>query len=51
MSFDCHIWTVFCGYVKAQMYANKLATLEALRINIEQVIADIRVDLCEKMKN
>jgi len=36
MSFDCHIWTVFCGYVKAQVYANKPATLETLRINIEQ---------------
>jgi len=48
MSFDCHIWTVFCGYVKAQVYANKPATLEALRINIEQVIADIRVDLYDQ---
>jgi len=38
MSFDCHTWTVFCGYVKAQVYANKSAILEALRINIEQVL-------------
>jgi Helix-turn-helix domain (DUF4817) len=42
---DFFLW----GYVKSQVYANKPATLDALRVNIERAIADIRADLCEKV--
>lgn len=42
---DYFLW----GYLKSQVYANKPTTLEALRVNIETAIANIRADLCEKV--
>lgn len=42
---DSFLW----GYVKSLVYSNKPATLDALRMNIVRVIADIRADLCLKV--
>ena len=37
------------GYLKSLVYANKPQTIDALEINIERAIGDIRADLCEKV--
>lgn len=41
---DYFLW----GYVKSLVYANKPATLQELRVNIEREIAGISADLCEE---
>jgi hypothetical protein len=42
---DYFLW----GYVKSLVYANKPATLQELRANIEREIAGISADLCERV--
>lgn len=44
-SMDYFLW----GYVKSLIYANKPQTLDHLEINIRHVIADIRVQLLDKV--
>lgn len=42
---DFFLW----GYVKSLCYANKPQTIDALQENIEDVIAEIQPDLCERV--
>lgn len=42
---DFFLW----GHVKSMVYSNKPTTLEELQTNIENAIADISPDLCEKV--
>ena len=42
---DHYLW----GYVKSMVYANKPATIDELRTNIEREIAAVSADLCLKI--
>ena len=42
---DYFLW----GYVKSMVYANKTATIDELRTNIEREIAAVSADLCLKI--
>ena len=42
---DYFLW----GYVKSMVYANKPATIDELRTNIEREIAAVSADLCLKI--
>uniref|UniRef100_A0A0K2UQA4 Putative LOC100569746 [Acyrthosiphon pisum] n=1 Tax=Lepeophtheirus salmonis TaxID=72036 RepID=A0A0K2UQA4_LEPSM len=44
-SLDFFLW----GYVKAKVYVNKPATIEALEANIERIIREITVTMLERV--
>ena len=38
-----------CGYAKDRVYADKPSSLEHLKTNIRQVVAEIPFDMCQKV--
>ena len=44
-----HHYTFLWGYVKDRVYADKLSTLKHLKINIRQVMAEIPINMCQKL--